>query len=92
MGPAAINGPRSVVISGAEQAVAQVAAQWESNGRKVKQLRVRLNQTVFDLHGKLARYKAKFDALISAHYTAAVILHDKTLTLAQFEPARYEFP
>jgi 2-methylcitrate dehydratase PrpD len=47
---------------------------------------------VFDLHGKLARYKAKFDALISAHYTAAVILHDKKLTLAQFEPARYDDP
>jgi 2-methylcitrate dehydratase PrpD len=59
---------------------------------KVKQLRVRLSQTVFDLHGKLARYKAKFDALISAHYTAAVILHDKKLTLAQFEPARYDDP
>jgi 2-methylcitrate dehydratase PrpD len=59
---------------------------------KVKRLRVRLGQTVFDLHGKLARYKAKFDALISAHYTAAVILHDRKLTLAQFEPARYDDP
>jgi 2-methylcitrate dehydratase PrpD len=47
---------------------------------------------VFNLHGKLSKYKAKFDALISAHYTAAVILHDKTLTLAQFEPARYDDP
>ena len=53
---------------------------------KVKQLRVALSQTVFDLHGKLAHYKAKFDALISAHYTAAIILHDQELTLAQFEP------
>jgi 2-methylcitrate dehydratase PrpD len=47
---------------------------------------------VFDLHGKLSRYKAKFDALISGHYTAAVILHDQTLTLDQFEPARYDDP
>jgi 2-methylcitrate dehydratase PrpD len=46
----------------------------------------------FELHGKLARYKAKFDALISGHYTAAVILHDQTLTLDQFEPARYDDP
>jgi 2-methylcitrate dehydratase PrpD len=59
---------------------------------KVKQLRVRLNETVFNMHGKLARYKAKFDALISAHYTAAVILHDRKLTLAEFEPARYDDP
>jgi 2-methylcitrate dehydratase PrpD len=40
----------------------------------------------------LARYKAKFDALISAHYTAAIILHDKMLTLAQYEPNRYDDP
>jgi 2-methylcitrate dehydratase PrpD len=47
---------------------------------------------VFDLHGKLANYKAKFDALISAHYVAAAILHDRALTLAQFDPARYDDP
>ncbi len=59
---------------------------------QVKKLRIALSQTVFDLHGKLARYKAKFDALISAHYTAAIILHDQQLTLAQYEPARYDDP
>ena len=57
---------------------------------RVKKLRITLSPTVFDLHGGLARYKGKFDALISAHYTAAVILHDQELTLAQFEPARYD--
>ena len=59
---------------------------------KIKKVRVSLSQTVFDLHGKLANYKAKFDALISAHYVAAAILHDRALTLAQFEPARYDDP
>jgi 2-methylcitrate dehydratase PrpD len=59
---------------------------------QVKQVRVRLNRTVFDMHGKLARYKGKFEALISAHYAAAVILHEKKLTLAEFEPARYDDP
>jgi len=58
----------------------------------VKKVRVALSQAAFDLHGKLARYKGKFDALISGHYTAAVILHDQELTLAQFEPARYDDP
>src|SRR5206468_8717328 len=38
---------------------------------KIKKVRVSLSQTVYDLHGKLADYKAKFDALISAHYVAA---------------------
>jgi 2-methylcitrate dehydratase PrpD len=59
---------------------------------KVKKVRVALSQTVFDLHGKLSKYKAKFDALISGHYTAAAILHDQELTLDQFEPARYDDP
>jgi 2-methylcitrate dehydratase PrpD len=58
----------------------------------VRMVRVGLSRAAFDMHGKLARYKAKFDALISAHYTAAVILHDRRLTLAQFEPARYDDP
>ena len=40
----------------------------------------------------MPNYKAKFDALLSAHYVAAAILHDRALTLAQFEPARYDDP
>ena len=59
---------------------------------QVKKLRIGLSKTVFDLHGGLAKYKAKFDALISAHYTAAVILHDQKLTLAEFEAKRYDDP
>jgi 2-methylcitrate dehydratase PrpD len=59
---------------------------------KVKKLSVGLSQTVFDLHGKLPNYQGKFDALISGHYTAAVILHDQELTLAQYEPRRYDDP
>jgi 2-methylcitrate dehydratase PrpD len=51
---------------------------------------IRLAPTVFNLHGKLSKYKAKFDALISAHYTAAVIIEDHALTLEQFSPARYD--
>src|SRR5262249_13822323 len=59
---------------------------------RIKKVRIGLSRPAFDLHGGLARYKGKFEALISAHYTAAVILHDRALTLAQFEPARYDDP
>jgi 2-methylcitrate dehydratase PrpD len=48
-----------------------------------------LSRPVFDLHGNFAAYKAKFEALLSAHYIAAAILHDRALTLSQFEPLRY---
>ncbi|HEX6688114.1 MAG TPA: type I polyketide synthase, partial [Solirubrobacterales bacterium] len=37
---AAINGPRSTVISGAEEAVESIRAQWEDKGRKTKRLAV----------------------------------------------------
>jgi 2-methylcitrate dehydratase PrpD len=59
---------------------------------KIKKARVSLSEAVYNFHGKLPNYKGKFDALISAHYVAAAILHDRTLTLAQFEPARYDDP
>jgi 2-methylcitrate dehydratase PrpD len=59
---------------------------------KIKKVRVSFSQAVYDFHGKLPNYKGKFDALISAHYVAAAILHDRALTLAQFEPARYDDP
>jgi 2-methylcitrate dehydratase PrpD len=58
----------------------------------IKTVRVALAQTAFDMHGKLPRYTGKFEALISGHYAAAVTLHDRALTLAQFEPARYDDP
>jgi 2-methylcitrate dehydratase PrpD len=44
------------------------------------------------MHGIFPRYKGKFEALLSTHYCAAAILHDRALTLAQFEPARYNDP
>jgi 2-methylcitrate dehydratase PrpD len=60
--------------------------------KDIKSAKIWLAPTVFNLHGKLAKYKAKFDALISAHYTAAVIIQDHVLTLDQFSPARYDDP
>jgi 2-methylcitrate dehydratase PrpD len=44
------------------------------------------------MHGIFPNYKGKFEALLSTHYAAAVILHDRELTLAQFEPERYNDP
>ncbi len=58
----------------------------------VRKVRIALSQAAFDMHGGFGTYKAKFEALLSAHYTAAVILHDRALTLAQFEPDRYDDP
>jgi len=59
---------------------------------QVKKLRVLTNKTLVDMHGMFPRYNGKFEALLSTHYCAGVILHDRALTLAQFEPARYNDP
>jgi 2-methylcitrate dehydratase PrpD len=84
--------PSASSIQGMNTALFDLIEQHRIGPDRVRKLRIALSPTVFDLHGKLAQYKGKFDALISAHYTAAAILHDQELTLAQFEPARYDDP
>ncbi len=59
---------------------------------EVKKVNVHLSKTIYDMHGIFPRYKGKFEALLSIHYVVGVILDDKSLTLAQFEPARYDEP
>jgi 2-methylcitrate dehydratase PrpD len=59
---------------------------------RVEKVRVSMGKAAMDLHGIFPHYKGKFEALLSTHYAAAIILHDRALTLAQFEPARYEDP
>jgi 2-methylcitrate dehydratase PrpD len=84
--------PSASSIQGMNTALFDLVEQQRIDPAQVKKLRIALSQTVFDLHGGLARYKGKFDALISAHYTAAVIVHDQELTLSQFEAQRYDDP
>lgn len=59
---------------------------------QTQKLRISLGKTAFDMHGGFSSYTGKFQALLSAHYAAAVILHDRELSLAQFEPVRYTDP
>ena len=59
---------------------------------QIRKVRIALSKPAFDAHGGFSTYKAKFEALLSVHYTAAAILHDRALTLAQFEPNRYDDP
>jgi len=51
-----------------------------------------MSKTAVDMHGIFRATRANFDALLSTHYAATVILHDRELTLVQFEPARYDDP
>src|SRR5262249_15592340 len=84
--------PSASSIPGMNTAMFGLIERHKIDPAKGEKVPVGFSQPAVDLHGKLAQYKGKFDALISGHYTAAVILHDQELTLAQFEPARYDDP
>ena len=84
--------PSATLIQGLNTALFDLIGKHQIDAARVRKVRIALGQSAFDLHGGFAAYKAKFEALLSAHYTAAAILHDRALTLAQFEQNRYDDP
>ena len=84
--------PSASTISGMVTAMFDLVEQYELVPSSVRKVRVAMSETANKMHGIFPRYHGKFDALLSTHYVAAAILHDRELTLAQFEPARYNDP
>src|SRR5580693_9831448 len=84
--------PSASLIQGMVTALFDLMGKHKLDFAHVRKVRIGLSQGAFNMHGGFGTYKAKFEALLSAHYTAAVILHDRALTLAQFEPQRYDDP
>lgn len=84
--------PSASTIQGFITAMFDLVEKHRVGPDQVKKLRVLMGKTAVDMHGIFPRYKGKFEALLSTHYAAAAILHDRALTLAQFEPARYNDP
>jgi 2-methylcitrate dehydratase PrpD len=84
--------PSASTIQGFITAMFDLVEKNNLRPEQVKKLNVTMSKTAVDMHGIFPRYKSKFDALLSTHYAAAVILHDRELSLAQFEPARYDDP
>jgi 2-methylcitrate dehydratase PrpD len=82
--------PSATLVQGLNTALFELAREHNIDGAKVRKVRVALSKAAHDMHGGFGTYKAKFEALLSAHYTAAAIIHDRALTLAQFEPGRYD--
>jgi 2-methylcitrate dehydratase PrpD len=81
--------PSASTIQGLITAMFDLVEQHDLRPAQVRRIRIRTSKTADDMHGIFPRYKGKFEALLSSHYVAAVILHDRALTLAQFEPERY---
>jgi 2-methylcitrate dehydratase PrpD len=84
--------PSASTIQGVITAMFELVEKHRVDPARIRTLRVSMSKNAFELHGGFARYKAKFDALLSTHYAAAVILHDHELSLSQFEPERYDHP
>ena len=82
--------PSASTIQGFITAMFDLVEKHDLKPAQVKKIGVKMGKTAVDMHGIFPRYKGKFDALLSTHYAAAVILHDRELSLAQFEPARYD--
>jgi 2-methylcitrate dehydratase PrpD len=81
--------PSASTIQGLVTAMFDLIENNEIKADQVRRVRVSLGKTGNDMHGIFPRYKGKFEALLSTHYAVAVILHDRELTLSQFEPERY---
>jgi 2-methylcitrate dehydratase PrpD len=84
--------PAAAAIQGMISALFDLLDQNDFQAEDVTHVRVALGQRAFDMHGGYATYAGKFQAMLSAHYAAAAVLHDRDLSLHQFEPERYEAP
>ena len=84
--------PSASLIQGMVTALFDIIEKQKIDPAGVRKVHIALSPGARKMHGGFGSYKAKFEALLSAHYTAAVILHDRALTLAQFEPSRYDDP
>jgi 2-methylcitrate dehydratase PrpD len=84
--------PSASTIQGLITAMFDLVEKHDVKAADVRKVRVSLSKTGNDMHGIFPRYKGKFEALLSSQYAVAVILHDRELTLSQFEADRYNDP
>ncbi len=84
--------PSASLIQGMVTALFDILERTQIEFGQVRKVRIALSPEAHRMHGGFGAYRAKFEALLSAHYTAAVLLHDRALTLAQFAPSRYDDP
>lgn len=84
--------PSGSPMQGINTALFDIVEQNDFENDAIGAVRVKLSPSVYDMHGKLPHYRGKFEALISAHYTAAAILRDRELTMRQYEPERFDDP
>lgn len=80
--------PIQIVIT----ALFDLIEQYDVAASEVERLRIALSPDVEQAHGCFPQPDGTFQALLSAHFVAAVVLHERAAWLDQFGPSRYEDP
>ena len=84
--------PSATALQEVITALYNIVQTHEVTFENIAEVRLKLSETPFRMHGGFSTYAAKFEALLSAHYVAGAYLRDRTVTLEQFEPACYDDP
>jgi 2-methylcitrate dehydratase PrpD len=84
--------PSSAAPQGIITALFELLQQHNLRPEQVDRLRIAVSKSTSDMHGMFPTFDGKFEAMLSAHYIAAITLHDRELWLDQFEPERYNDP
>jgi 2-methylcitrate dehydratase PrpD len=84
--------PCAATLQGMSTALFDLVERHAILPEQVEKVRIALSKPTVDLHARFIAYDRKTEALFSAQHTAAAIVHDRALTLAQFEPERFNDP
>lgn len=83
--------PAASSIQGMVTAIFDLIAEHDLRPEQVVLMRVALSEATHRMHGEMG-WDTRFSALLSARYTAAVVLHDRSCWLDQFTAERIADP
>jgi len=83
--------PTASLIQGVVTAVFDLVGEHDVRPEDVERMTIRLAESTYRMHGEMG-WEDRFRALLSTHYAAAVVLHDRECWLEQFEPERLADP
>jgi len=82
--------PTSAASQGVVTALFDLMREHDFKARDIQRLELHVSPACRDAYASRRTFSGKWEASASIHYTAAVVLHDRTLWMEQFE--RYDDP
>jgi aconitate decarboxylase len=82
--------PTSAASQGVVTALFDLVREHDFKARDIQRLELHVSPACRDAYANRRTFSGRWEASASIHYTAAVVLHDRTLWMEQFE--RYEDP